>query len=80
MTARRRPCEYFPEVFYPHVGQKALAQAARRLCFSCSTREPCLEDALKRHETFGIWGGTNGAERKIIWQARTPPRDGERTA
>jgi WhiB family transcriptional regulator, redox-sensing transcriptional regulator len=37
---------------------------AKRICASCGVREDCLEAALARHETYGIWGGLNEFERR----------------
>jgi WhiB family transcriptional regulator, redox-sensing transcriptional regulator len=37
---------------------------AKRICASCGVREECLEAALARHETYGIWGGLNEFERR----------------
>ena len=36
---------------------------AKRICASCGVREDCLEAALARHESYGIWGGLNEFER-----------------
>ena len=30
---------------------------AKRLCLSCPALIPCLEGALERRETAGVWGG-----------------------
>jgi len=37
---------------------------AKRICASCGVREDCLEAALARHESYGIWGGLNEHERR----------------
>jgi len=37
---------------------------AKRICASCGVREECLEAALARHESYGIWGGLNEIERR----------------
>ena len=37
---------------------------AKRICASCGVREECLEAALARHESYGIWGGLNELERR----------------
>ena len=37
---------------------------AKRICASCGVRDECLEAALARHETYGIWGGLNEFERR----------------
>jgi WhiB family redox-sensing transcriptional regulator len=39
---------------------------AKRLCANCPVRADCLEAALARHETYGIWGGLNELERRAL--------------
>ena len=42
---------------------------AKRICASCGVREECLEAALARHESYGIWGGLNEFERRGLLRA-----------
>jgi len=42
---------------------------AKRICASCGVREDCLEAALARHESYGIWGGLNEFERRGLLRA-----------
>ena len=42
---------------------------AKRICASCGVREECLEAALARHESYGIWGGLNEFERRALTRA-----------
>jgi WhiB family redox-sensing transcriptional regulator len=37
---------------------------AKRICAGCGVRDDCLEAALARHESYGIWGGLNEFERR----------------
>ena len=39
---------------------------AKRICAGCTVRELCLESALARHESYGIWGGMNEYERRSL--------------
>jgi WhiB family transcriptional regulator, redox-sensing transcriptional regulator len=39
---------------------------AKRICQGCPVREECLEAALTRRETYGIWGGYNEMERRAL--------------
>ena len=39
---------------------------AKKLCANCPVREDCLEAALARHESYGIWGGLNELERRAF--------------
>jgi WhiB family redox-sensing transcriptional regulator len=36
---------------------------AKAICAGCPVRQPCLEWALTRPETHGIWGGLTAEER-----------------
>lgn len=54
------------DLFFPiGVGPRATQQAdeAKSVCRSCLVRQECLEDALKRPEKFGIFGGLDADER-----------------
>jgi WhiB family redox-sensing transcriptional regulator len=39
---------------------------AKRLCSNCLVRGDCLESALVRRESYGIWGGLNELERRTL--------------
>ena len=41
-------------------------KVAKRICSSCDVRDQCLDAALARHETYGIWGGLNEYERRSL--------------
>ena len=41
-------------------------ELALELCGSCEVREECLVSALKRHEMYGIWGGTLENDRRLL--------------
>ncbi|MET9713635.1 WhiB family transcriptional regulator [Nocardiopsis alba] len=63
------PCSRDPELFYGPEEETPRAQrrrenAAIRLCGTCSVATSCLEDALRRHEWHGVWGGTGERERR----------------
>ncbi len=62
-------------LFYPadpserkedRVDREALA---KRICAGCAVREECLQAALERHESYGIWGGLNEVERRALTRA-----------
>ena len=45
--------------------------AARKICATCPSREPCLEYALVTPgQTDGLWGGCDEAERRRIKRVR----------
>lgn len=62
-----------PDLFFP-VGTTGPAvdqiAAAKAVCRSCPSREPCLEFALATNQDSGVWGGTSEEERRAIRRAR----------
>ncbi len=59
------------EVFYLPYGsrmadkRKRVAEA-KKVCFSCSVREQCLQYSLENKEVYGVWGGVSEDERRVI--------------
>ena len=39
---------------------------AKKICNRCDVCEECLSHALEIRELYGIWGGTNGMERRAM--------------
>ncbi|WUU93868.1 WhiB family transcriptional regulator [Spirillospora sp. NBC_01491] len=56
-----------PEAFFPETG--APTQQAKRVCRSCPVRSECLDYALAHGETYGVWGGLSGRERRQLKQS-----------
>jgi WhiB family redox-sensing transcriptional regulator len=56
-----------PNLFFPERGDRV--DDAVGACQGCPVKEPCLEWGL-HHEKFGIWGGTNGQERRVLRRER----------
>jgi WhiB family transcriptional regulator, redox-sensing transcriptional regulator len=58
-----------PEIFFP-IGKTgpALAQVqrAKAVCAHCPVRPRCLAFALDTHQEYGIWGGYDEDERRIL--------------
>jgi len=52
-----------PELFFPDKGLNSYGHLAKRICEQCEIRLDCLEVALRREYTDGIWGGTTPRER-----------------
>jgi WhiB family redox-sensing transcriptional regulator len=57
-----------PELFFPREGatseEKRNAEwTAKRICLHCPVRGRCLQVAIERDETYGIWGGLSARER-----------------
>lgn len=63
-----------PELFFPPVGDKYMAEDAREVCAGCSVAEECLEAALTAPLPAGIWAGLNLHERKILHAERRRQR------
>lgn len=55
-----------PEIFYPDDRRSATARAAKRVCGTCPVQNDCLVHALTHHESHGIWGGLDEADRRLI--------------
>ena len=47
------------------------------VCADCPVIVPCLDEALtrNRHDDFGIWGGTDKAQRAMIRRGRVNVQD-----
>ena len=58
------PTIFFPEQYKPN-------NEAKSICDGCSIAKLCLEYAIDGKEKYGIWGGTNPAERRKIVKLRT---------
>ena len=58
-----------PELFFP-IGTTGTAvaeiQRAKAVCASCPVRQPCLTFALATRQEFGIWGGYDEDERRVL--------------
>lgn len=50
-------------------------QQAKAICKDCPIKFQCLEYAVKNEE-YGVWGGTNDAERKLIRKTKRTSRRG----
>jgi|GEM_PF-374916 len=55
---------YNPDIFYSESKQVTLF--AKSICAGCDVAPDCLDYALTRHETMGIWGGKTERERRIL--------------
>jgi WhiB family transcriptional regulator, redox-sensing transcriptional regulator len=61
------------DFFFP-VGQTGPAidqvRAAKALCIGCESRLSCLEFALATNQEYGVWGGYDEDERRMIRRQR----------
>lgn len=47
-----------PDLFFAEGrGSRGQVQAAQAVCLRCPVRRECGEDALRRGEFWGVWGG-----------------------
>ncbi|MHB1521121.1 MAG: WhiB family transcriptional regulator [Ferrimicrobium sp.] len=52
-------------------GERRLREnQAKRVCRGCPVQQDCLNWALTKGESRGIWGGRNELERKAMMRAR----------
>ena len=62
-----------PDLFFP-IGKTGPAvaeiQRAKAICASCPVRERCLTFALDTRQDFGIWGGFDDDERRLLRRQR----------
>ena len=62
-------CRADPELFFP-IGSAgtgaAEIQRAKAICAGCPVRRPCLIYALATSQEFGIWGGRDEDERRLL--------------
>jgi WhiB family redox-sensing transcriptional regulator len=57
-----------PDIFYPVSDEEA--DDAKAICAICPVQQACLEWALSRRESDGVWGGATERERRRIIRRR----------
>jgi WhiB family redox-sensing transcriptional regulator len=57
-----------PDIFYPVSDEEA--EDAKEICAICPVQQACLEWALTRRESDGVWGGATERERRRIIRRR----------
>jgi WhiB family redox-sensing transcriptional regulator len=74
---RARCKDYDPALFFP-VGVTGDAEVqiktAKRVCTNCPVSMLCLEFALRTNQEYGIWGGKDEEERRVIRRMRRQSR------
>ncbi|MCU1503212.1 MAG: Transcription factor WhiB [Ilumatobacteraceae bacterium] len=67
--ARQASCRALDaDLFFPENATDE--ETAKEVCAGCAVREACLEHALTNGEAFGIWGGLNLRERRVLRRTR----------
>ncbi|MFC4010418.1 WhiB family transcriptional regulator [Nonomuraea purpurea] len=76
---RRAAClDLDPELFFPISMEgpgRSQVEQAKHICQGCPVREPCLAYALDTNQAYGVWGGTDPAERRELSLPAGPPRE-----
>lgn len=76
------PCISEPDLF--HSAGPFSRIKAKRLCAGCPYQQLCLANALAIDDDWGIWGGTDPEERRLLSHParanRLPPASPRRTA
>jgi WhiB family redox-sensing transcriptional regulator len=55
-----------PELFFPKEQREPANREAKRVCAGCPVRDECLEYSLVTREEFGVWGGQDEWDRRVI--------------
>lgn len=58
-------CLVYPSVDF-FDGSQINKRRCREICAECTVREQCLQFSLDNEEEFGIWGGLDDKERKVM--------------
>jgi WhiB family redox-sensing transcriptional regulator len=62
---------YDPEIFFDT--RKRSERRAKTICSKCAVQGECLSFALQSGTEFGIWGGLNADERRMLVLRRKAP-------
>lgn len=65
--------DHDPELWFPMPADKSTERKARAVCWGCPVVAECLEWALDKAVSDGIWGGQTEDEREVELRARRPP-------
>lgn len=52
-----------PDLFHPHKGENEVVAAAKAVCATCPSIQPCAIFALSAPSLMGVWGGLSEVER-----------------
>ena len=55
-----------PDCWYPLSSSDMAENPAKLVCARCPVKRSCLEEALRRGDDFGVWGGTGPGDRRRI--------------
>lgn len=61
---KARCVDYDPEIFFPPQGGDG--RMAKAICAGCPVERECAEFATKHRINWGIWGGTDERERRLL--------------
>lgn len=63
------------DMFMPARGDNDAVIQAKAVCAGCPVRVTCLNHALDKNETIGIWGGRSEYERRVMRRKRPGRRN-----
>lgn len=72
MIVTSYPCQRRPELFFAHRPQ--VLELAKELCRGCPAQDWCLDGALDRGESWGVWGGQIVIDGAVVHSKRGPGR------
>lgn len=65
-----------PDAFYPEKGGSTAD--AKKVCRGCPVKDQCLQWALDTDESYGVWGGLSGRERRRLKRSADPQQKSRR--
>ena len=67
-SAACRDGDVSPELF--HSSNAVQQRMAKLICQGCPVTDNCLQDALRRNDPWGVWGGLDSRERDRLVRGR----------
>ena len=65
-----------PELFHPE--DNTGVKAAKAICADCPVKQDCLDQAIRAHEPYAIWGGLTVKQRQKVARDRQRTRQNRR--
>ena len=68
--AKGKCVEMDPEIFFSERADNI--RMAKQACKACEVKDVCLDEAFRKDEQWGVWGGLTDAERRALKRRRRP--------
>lgn len=66
-ACREQPANFYPPMHTERKHERLHRERqAKALCAICVVRDKCLDYAITNEENYGIWGGMNEEERRVM--------------